>query len=130
MTPLRWLPEGLSPEYTNPKILIKPESPTPGLMVLFILPHVEIGGTMRDDIKTLKNSQGLLGTRKDSERFRKTPKDSEKLRIFISDTSNKIIRVLKKIVPTKMAKGFQQTSGSNVLPVDKTIDGCRESRQI
>ncbi|KAK0173965.1 hypothetical protein PV328_007095 [Microctonus aethiopoides] len=32
--------------------------------------------TMRDDMKTLKNSQGLSsGTQKDSKRFRKTPKD-------------------------------------------------------
>ncbi|KAK0093609.1 hypothetical protein PV326_013121 [Microctonus aethiopoides] len=66
----------LSLEYTDPKILIKPESPTPGLQ------------TMIDDIKTLKNSQGLLETRKDSERFRKTPKDSERLRNFISGCLN------------------------------------------
>lgn len=46
---------------------------------------------MRDDMKTLKNSQGLSGTQKDSERFRKTPKDSEKLRNFISGAYTKYV---------------------------------------
>ncbi|KAK0078158.1 hypothetical protein PV325_002923 [Microctonus aethiopoides] len=53
---------------------------------------------MRDDIKTLKNSQRLSGTRKDSERFRKTPKDSERLRNFISGEELFLIQKIHKCI--------------------------------